>query len=248
VIEIDHLSFRYPGTDRVALHDVSLNIADGEFVAVMGENGSGKSTLVRSLNGLLQPTEGSVAVDGWKTNDTSRLRSIREHTGVVFQNPHLQITSLTVERELAFGLQNIGVETEEMRVRVEAELMASGLSDARRRSPRNLSGGEQQRLALAAILTMTPRHLILDEATSLLSPSSRSALLEQVVEARRRRGMTLVLVTQFAGEALRADRLVILHHGRIALDGPPRKTLGACASAGISGIPIPTGVRPGDAI
>lgn len=239
MIELDHLSVRYSASNGLALSDISLTIADGEYVAVMGENGSGKSTLVRTFNGLLLPAEGKVIVDGWSTREPSRLRSIRESVGIVFQNPRMQTTSLTVEREIAFGLQNIGIPVEEIGVRVDQQLASSGLTPLRRQFPRMLSGGEQQRLALGAILAMRPRHLILDEATSLLSPSSRAALLRRVSEERRWRVVTVVLVTQFAEEALRADRLVILHRGRIVFDGIPQEVLAACAAAGLGGIPVP---------
>jgi energy-coupling factor transporter ATP-binding protein EcfA2 len=230
MIELHRLTFRYPGTDHDALHDVSLTIGNGEFVAVMGANGSGKSTLVRCLNGLITPTGGMVSIDGWRTDDPSRLRQIRERLGIVFQNPHLQITSLTVEREVAFGLQNVGLPMELIGQRVEEHLHAAGLADDRRRPPGSLSGGEQQRLALAAILAMKPMHIVLDEATSLLSPSSRKAVLERVGEERKQRRMTVVLVTQFVTEAATAGRLVILHKGEVVCDAPPREALAIAAA------------------
>ncbi|HTR98600.1 MAG TPA: ATP-binding cassette domain-containing protein [Bacteroidota bacterium] len=229
MIDVRSLRVRYPGAGRDALAGVSLEIPDAALVAVMGGNGSGKSTLARSLNGLLLPSAGSVTVDGMTTTDEAALPKIRERVGMVFQNPHLQVTSLTVEREIAFGLQNLGKEAGALRRTVDEQLAASGLTPLRSRAPRTLSGGEQQRLALAAVLAMRPAHLVLDEATSLLSPGSRTALLAQVHEERRMRGMTVILITQFADEALAADRLVILRAGAIVDDGEPGAVLARCA-------------------
>ncbi|HUI09592.1 MAG TPA: ATP-binding cassette domain-containing protein [Bacteroidota bacterium] len=237
MIEIRSLAIRYPGAATEAIAGVTLEIADGAFVALMGGNGSGKSTLARALNGLLKPTVGTVEVDGMRTTDAAALPDIRKRVGMVFQNPHLQVTSLSVEREIAFGLQNLAVETASLRRRVEEELERSGLAHCRTRPPRTLSGGEQQRLALAAVLAMRPAHLVLDEATSLLSPASRAALLETVSEERRARGTTVLLITQFAEEALRADRLVILRGGRVAGDGEPRALFARCT---LPEIPVPS--------
>lgn len=241
MIEVRNLTVRYPGAATNALEDISLEISDGAFVAVMGGNGSGKSTLARCLNGLIRPASGEVAVDRWKTSDEESCRFVRRSVGMVFQNPHLQITSVTVEREIAFGLQNIGIEPAEIHTRVDEQLAASGLERLRGRPPRTLSGGEQQRLALAAVLSMRPAHLVLDEATSLLSPSSRNGLLRKVSEERTMRGMTVVLITQFSGEALRAGRLIVLHAGRVALDGEPATVLAQCAA--LSGINVPVPLR-----
>ena len=237
MIEVRSLTVRYPGAVRDALSAVTMDVPDGAFVALMGGNGSGKSTLARALNGLLQPSTGSVAVDGMKTADLSSLPGIRRRIGMVFQNPHLQTTSLSVEREIAFGLQNLGVETGVLRARVDEQLASSGLAHLRSRSPRTLSGGEQQRLALASVLAMRPAHLVLDEATSLLSPGSRSALIDAVREERRSRGTTVLLITQFADEALAADRLVVLRAGSIADDGPPRAVFARCT---LPEIPVPS--------
>jgi len=237
MIEVRSLTYRYPGAERDALVDVSLDVPDAACVALMGGNGSGKSTLARALNGLLRPTAGTVTVDGMTTADEGALPRLRERIGMVFQNPHLQVTSLSVEREIAFGLQNLGVETAALRGRVDEQLAASGLAHLRSRAPRTLSGGEQQRLALAAVLAMRPAHLVLDEATSLLSPGSRGALLAAVQEARRLRGVTVLLITQFADEALAANRLVLLRAGTIVDDGEPGAVLARCR---LPEIPVPS--------
>jgi energy-coupling factor transport system ATP-binding protein len=245
MIELRDLTVRYPGARSDALKSVSLVIPEGAFVAVMGGNGSGKSTLARSLNGLIRPSGGLVSVDGLTTLDDESCRSIRRRVGIVFQNPHLQTTSLTVEREIAFGLQNIGTEADAMRTIVDARLSAAGLDAMRTRPPRTLSGGEQQRLALAAVVAMSPAYLVLDEATSLLSPSSRTDLLRGVEEARRSRGMAVLLITQFAEEALRAGRLVLLREGRVVAEGPPADVFAHCAASGTSDVSVPLRTRLG---
>lgn len=244
MIEIRDLTVQYPGATTLAIDTISLDITDGEFVAVMGANGSGKSTLARTLNGLIQPTSGSVTVDGWSTSDEESCRSIRRHLGMVFQNPHLQITSPTVEREVAFGLQNIGVASRDIRARVDVQLAISELSSLRTRPPRTLSAGEQQRLALASVSAMQPRHLVLDEATSLLSPRSRNELLLAVSKERASRGMTVLLITQFPEEAMRAERLIILHAGEVLMDGKPEQVFRQYAEMRGLDVPVPTRLRP----
>jgi energy-coupling factor transport system ATP-binding protein len=243
VIELRDLTVRYPGARSDALKSVSLVIPEGAFVAVMGGNGSGKSTLARSMNGLLRPARGLVSVDGLTTDDDQSCRSIRRRVGIVFQNPHLQTTSLTVEREVAFGLQNIGTDAETMHRVVDAQLAAAGLEGMRARPPRTLSGGEQQRLALASVLAMSPAYLVLDESTSLLSPSSRADLLRAVEEARRSRGMAVILITQFAEEAMRAGRLVFLRAGAVVAEGPPADVFAHCAARGVADVSVPLRIR-----
>ena len=245
MIDVRDLTVRYPGASSDALTSVSLEIPAGAFVALMGGNGSGKSTLARSLNGLVRPATGDVVVDGFNTRDQGACMSIRRRLGMVFQNPHLQTTSLTVEREIAFGLQNTGEVSERIREIVDAQLSAAGLDHARTRPPRTLSGGEQQRLALAAVLAMRPAHLVLDEATSLLSPSSRLDLLRAVARERRSRGMTVLLITQFAEEATQAGRLIILRAGAVDDDGDPAEVFARCASSGIADVSVPLRFRPG---
>ena len=245
MIYVREVTVRYPGAPGDALKSVTLRIQDGAFVALMGGNGSGKSTLARTLNGLVKPARGAVNVDGFATGDEESCLAIRRRLGIVFQNPHLQTTSLTVEREIAFGLQNTGTGTERMHEIVDDQLASAGLAGMRTRAPRTLSGGEQQRLALAAVLAMNPAHLVLDEATSLLSPSSRSRLLADVAKARTGRGMTVLLITQFPDEAMSAGRLVILHEGAIVQDGDPADVFARCARSGPREVPVPFQFRPG---
>jgi len=231
LIAVNHISFDYiseQGSFRRVLADVSFEIADGDFIAIMGANGSGKSTLARCLNGLLLPSTGEVLVDGLNTRDAEQLRRIRRRVAMLFQNPDNQIVSATVEREIAFGLENLGVEYEEMHRRVEQMLRRFSLLPFRQKSPHYLSGGEKQRLALASVLAMEPDYLILDEPTSLLDPAGRREMVrlfrewhDQPATPRR----TTVLITQFPEEALLADRLLILQRGRTVMDGPPETLL-----------------------
>lgn len=229
MIEIQNLIFEYPShdgrSDRI-LDQISLSFPEGASIALMGANGSGKSTLVQCMNGLLQPTAGNVIVDGLDSSNPDNLRDIRRKVGMVFQNPDNQIVSATVEREIAFGLENLGVDYHSMQEIVAEMLARFNLQDYRYQSPHLLSGGEKQRLALAAVLAMHPKYLILDEPTSLLDPKSRREILEYIEKIHptrpsSREKITTVLITQFPEEALIADRLLIMHSGRIAFDAPP---------------------------
>jgi energy-coupling factor transport system ATP-binding protein len=232
MISISNLVLEFLTQDgsRRVLDDVSLEIADGEFVALMGPNGSGKTSLARCLNGIFCPTAGRVIVDGLDTRDGNALPEIRRRLGMVFQNPENQIVAPTVEREIAFGLENLGVSRPEMRRRVQMLLRMFHLEAYRQRSPHLLSGGEKQRLALAAVMAMQPRHLVFDEPTSLLDYESRRQLFELMAQLTAvpnlfsETPLTLLLITQFPEEALFAKRLLILHQGRIVMDGPPVET------------------------
>jgi energy-coupling factor transport system ATP-binding protein len=225
MIDLRDIRVRYPGAGMDALAGVSLTIAPGSRTAIMGANGSGKTTLVHVMAGLRAPTQGTVERRG--------------RVGMVMQNPFLQITSLTVERELACGLQNLQIPAPEIHARVGAVLDACGLARLRDRAPSRLSGGEMQRLALAAVLITEPDVLILDEATSLLSPASRSDLLRRVEDASRRRPLTIILVTQFPAEAGWCPDLVVLRQGAIAMHAAPQEIFAdPCAVAGL-GLPVP---------
>ncbi len=206
------------------LSDISCEIADGEFVALMGANGSGKTSFARCLNGIIQPSHGEVLVDGMSTHAPESLLEIRRRVGMVFQHPDNQMVAPTVEREIAFGLENLGVPREEMHVRVEEMLARFELQAYREHAPHQLSGGEKQRVALAAILVMRPRHLIFDEPTSLLDHPSRVRLFETIAQLRSSPAPPSILfITQFAEEALFAERLFVLDRGRLVLHGSPRE-------------------------
>lgn len=223
MIDVQDIVFRYPGAASHSLNGLTLRIEDGSCVALMGRNGSGKSTLAKCLNGLLRPTSGTITVDGRRTD--LEAAAVRRSVGVVFQNPRLQITSLTVEREIAFGLQNLRAPRETIHAAIEEGLALSGLGMYRSRHPATLGGGEMQRLALAAVLVMKPSHLVLDEVTSLLSPVSRKEMMDVVFADRKRRGTTILMVTQFPEEALAAERLIVLNQGCVLSDGRPDEGL-----------------------
>lgn len=223
MIEIKNLTFEYTSPDlsptRV-LDDITISIAEGQSVGLMGANGSGKTTLARCLNGLLLPTVGEVLLDGLSTGDAANLPEIRRRVGMVFQNPENQIVSTTVEREIAFGLENLGVPYDEMHQRVDEMLAQFDLDRYRSHPPHLLSGGEIQRLALAAVVAMSPQYLIFDEPTSLLDLPTRNRVLRLVSDLHSK-GIGTLLITQFPEETLLCDRLMILQHGRLAFDDKP---------------------------
>jgi|WetSurMetagenome_2_1015567.scaffolds.fasta_scaffold06583_2 energy-coupling factor transport system ATP-binding protein len=225
MIELKGIRVRYPEADNDALAGVSLMFPAGSRTAIMGPNGSGKTTLVSVMASLLTPVQGSVAVTG--------------RVGIVLQNPFLQITSLTVEREMAFGLQNLGVPTGELHRRVDTALEDSGLARLRNCSPSRLSGGEMQRLALAAVLITDPDVLILDEATSLLSPASRRHLLDRVAAEQAQRNLTVVLVTQFPAEAEWCSALIVLKGGMVARHAVPSEVFSDAGEVAALCLPVP---------
>ncbi len=224
MISVEDIRFAYRdegGEQRLVLQGISTQIQPGESLAIMGANGSGKSTFVKCLNGLLVPYSGRVLVDGLDTASDEQLAAIRRRVGMIFQNPDNQIVSATVEREIAFGLENLGLSPDEMHARVEEMLQRFDLVPLRRKSPHYLSGGEKQRLALAAVLAMRPQYVILDEPTSLLDPQHRSDILEILRDWHRHEKIATLLVTQFADEAVHAQRLMIFHQGAIHIQGAP---------------------------
>jgi len=223
------LDFHTPEGTRRILDNISIEIADGKFVALMGANGSGKTSLARCLNGILTPTSGEVIVDGLNTRNAREVIEIRRRLGMVFQNPDNQIVAPTVEREIAFGPENLGVPRPEMHRRVDRLLELFRLAAYRQQAPHLLSGGEKQRLALAAVLAMQPRHIVFDEPTSLLDYESRRQvldLMQQFTAAPNpfsEQALTVLLITQFPEEALFAHRLLVMDRGRIAMDGAPKE-------------------------
>lgn len=229
MIELNNLTFLYPGANdsgaKAGLKGIDLCIGEGEAIAVIGPNGSGKTTLARCLNALFLPTSGTVYVDRMNTQDKENLYHIRHRVGMVFQNPDNQIVSATVEREIAFGLENTGMPTEQMHETVNFYLRRFDLEKHRRKSPHYLSGGEKQRLALASVLAMQPAYLVLDEPTTLLDPKSRQDILDIIASlsdsTSERKSITTLLITQFPEEACSADRLIVMNEGQIALDDKP---------------------------
>lgn len=229
MIDVDHLTLELPSPTglRCILDDLSVSIADGEFVAIMGANGAGKTSFARCLNGLIAPSSGEIRIDGLSVRDHHNWPSIRQRLGMVFQNPDNQIVSATVERDIAFGLENLGLPRDEMRRRVDLMLRLFHLEKYRDHPPHLLSGGEKQRLAIAAVVAMQPRHLVFDEPTSLLDYESRVELLQLAAAMNRGENtlaptpLTVLLITQFPEEALFARRLLIFDRGRLRYDGRP---------------------------
>ena len=223
-IQTENLTFRYTTEEGMAptvLEGVSLSIQPGEFVAVLGHNGSGKSTLAKHLNAILLPTAGKVYVDGMDTCDENKLLDIRRQVGMVFQNPDNQIVASVVEEDVAFGPENLGVPSAEIRERVDSALAAVGMTDYARHAPHLLSGGQKQRVAIAGVLAMRPRCIVLDEPTAMLDPVGRKEVLDTVRRLNREQGITVVLITHHMDEAAQADRLIVMHDGHIVADDKP---------------------------
>ncbi len=223
LIEIQNVSYAYEDAAAKALNNVSLTINDGEFVAVVGHNGSGKSTLAKHLNALLLPTEGKVLVDGMDTADEADTLSIRQRVGMVFQNPDNQLVTTIVEEDVAFGPENIGVPGNEIRTRVDRALAAVGMEKYAHSAPNMLSGGQKQRIAIAGMLAMQPKVLVLDEATAMLDPKGRRDIIDLVTKLHRENGITVVMITQYMEEAIGADRVAVMSGGEMILEGTPKE-------------------------
>ncbi len=224
IIKIDNLYFQYPhGEDeepKLAIKGVSLEIEEGSFTAIIGQNGSGKSTLAKNLNGLLLPSKGAVYVSGMDTRDEDKIWDIRQTAGMVFQNPDNQLVSAIVEDDVAFGPENIGIDPVEIRARVDEALDAVKMGKYKRKAPHLLSGGQKQRIAIAGVVAIRPRCIIFDEPTAMLDPRGRKDIME-IIEKLHREGITVILITHFMDEAVKADRVVIMNKGEKLLDGTP---------------------------
>lgn len=222
-ITLENVSYTYDEAAEPALKNVSLQIMPGEFVAVLGHNGSGKSTLAKLLNALYIPTEGVVTVCGMDTHKEENVLPIRQRAGMIFQNPDNQIVSSVVKEDVAFGLENMGVPTEEMLPRIEAALAAVHMNEFADKAPHMLSGGQKQRVAIAGVLAMEPDVIIADESTAMLDPSGRKEVLDTVRKLNRQKGITVVWITHFMEEAAQADRVVVVSDGQVVRDGTPRQ-------------------------
>ncbi len=221
VIVFDNVHYTYPGDEKESLSGVSFSIEKGSFVAVLGHNGSGKSTLAKHMNAILVPDEGRVLVDGVDTADEERVLDVRWRVGMVFQNPDNQIVANVVEDDVAFAPENLGVEPEEIRKRVNTALRLTGMYDFRMHAPHLLSGGQKQRVAIAGVIAMQPEIIVLDEATAMLDPQGRKEVVDTVFSLCRVRKMTVVYITHHMEECIDADRLIIISNGRIMADGKP---------------------------
>lgn len=223
VQELKHIYTDADGNEVSALNGINLDIPAGEFIAIIGANGSGKSTLARHLNALLLPTSGKCIVDGLDTTEEKNLWDIRQHVGMVFQNPDNQIVAAIVEEDVAFGPENIGVPGPEIRERVERVLAAVGMSDYAKHAPHLLSGGQKQRIAIAGVLALEPRVIVLDEPTAMLDPQGRQEIVRTVKKLNKEKGITIVYITHYMTEALEADRVVVMEKGHIRFSGTPHE-------------------------
>ena len=227
MIEVKDLAYSYPGVDDTpgvaVFEDLDLRVDEGEFVAVLGTNGCGKSTLAKHFNCILLPTGGKVWVSGMDTSDESKLIDIRRRVGMVFQNPDNQIVANVVEEDVAFGPENLGIASPEIRHRVDRALKQVGMYEYREHAPHLLSGGQKQRIAIAGVIAMEPKCIVLDEPTAMLDPKGRREVMETVLRLNREKKITVILITHHMDEAAQAGRVVVLHKGKVAADGTPKE-------------------------
>ena len=226
-IRVEHLNYAYPGLDNepgvAVFTDLSLTIEEGTFVAILGSNGCGKSTLAKHFNSILLPCGGKVYVSGLDTSDEELLIRVRRNVGMVFQNPDNQIVANVVEEDVAFGPENLGISSPEIRRRVESALKQVGMYHFKDHAPHLLSGGQKQRIAIAGIIAMEPKCIVLDEPTAMLDPRGRREVMETVRQLNRDKGITVVLITHHMDDAAQAERVIVLHKGSVAADGSPRE-------------------------
>ena len=226
MIKTEHLSYTYPGMDDMpgvaVFKDLNLTVEAGTFVAVLGMNGCGKSTLAKHFNAILLPTGGKVWVNGIDTANEDRLMVIRRNVGMVFQNPDNQIVANVVEEDVAFGPENLGIASPEIRNRVDKALKQVGMYEYREHAPHLLSGGQKQRIAIAGVIAMEPKCIVLDEPTAMLDPRGRREVMETIRRLNQEKNITVILITHHMDEAAQADRVVVMHKGTIAADGAPK--------------------------
>ena len=239
IIKIEHLTYTYPGETEPTIKGLDLSIEPGTFVAVLGHNGSGKSTLAKHMNAILLPTEGRVLVDGVDTADEQQLLKVRGTVGMVFQNPDNQIVANVVEDDVAFAPENLGVPPEEIRRRVDAALKQVGMYEFRMHAPHLLSGGQKQRVAIAGVIAMEPKCIVLDEPTAMLDPAGRREVVETVTRLCREKGITVVLITHHMNECIGADRVIVMSNGVIVADGAPKDVFRQSALLRREGLTVP---------
>lgn len=231
IIQAEKLSYDYVSVDDDgnekdryrAVDGVDLRVEKGDFIAILGHNGSGKSTLAKHINALLQPTEGTLLVDGMDTRSEDQVWKIRQSAGMVFQNPDNQIIGTIVDEDVAFGPENLGVEKDEIWRRVEKSLRSVGMWEYRSHSPNKLSGGQKQRVAIAGVVAMQPKCIVLDEPTAMLDPVGRKEVIETVLELNRTQKVTIILITHYMEEVIRADHVIVMDQGKIVMQGTPRE-------------------------
>ncbi|WP_314971120.1 energy-coupling factor transporter ATPase [Peptostreptococcus stomatis] len=241
IIKVDNLIFEYTSDETTyrAIDDFNLDIKKGEFVAIIGHNGSGKSTLSKNLNAILVPTSGDINIKGMNTKDEKYLWDIRQTAGMVFQNPDNQIVATIVEEDVAFGCENLGIPSEEIRLRVDEALKNVDMYDLRERQPHLLSGGQKQRVAIAGIIAMRPECIIFDEATAMLDPSGRQEVMNTIKRLNKEYNITVLHITHFMEEAVEADRVIVMEKGKLALEGAPREVFSNVTRLKEIGLDVP---------
>ena len=243
IIKFENVHYTYPGDQMESLCGVSLEIEEGSFVAVLGHNGSGKSTLAKHMNAILTPTEGKVTVCGIDSADEEQIIQLRRNVGMVFQNPDNQIVANVVEDDVAFAPENLGVEPREIRRRVDEALKQVGMYEKRQHAPHLLSGGQKQRVAIAGVIAMEPKIIVLDEPTAMLDPIGREEVISTVTRLCREKGMTVVLITHHMDECVGADRLIVMSGGSIIADGVPAEVFADIELMEREGLTVPETTR-----
>ena len=243
MIKSEDLVFKYVNaeeqTEKVAINHVSMEVKKGEFLVILGHNGSGKSTMAKHMNALLLPSGGKMYVDGLDTSDIENLWEVRRRAGMVFQNPDNQLVATIVEEDVAFGPENLGVDSKEIRERVDDSLKAVGMYEYRKHAPHLLSGGQKQRIAIAGILAMRPKCIVLDEPTAMLDPSGRNEVMKTIKEVNKKFGITIILITHYMDEAAQADRIIVMDKGEKVMEGVPREIFSQVEKIKSIGLDVP---------
>jgi len=243
IIETKNLHFTYPGEENESLCGVNIAIEEGSFVAVLGHNGSGKSTFAKHLNGILLPSEGEVVVNGMHTTEEENLINIRRTVGMVFQNPDNQLVANVVEDDVAFAPENLGVPSQEIRERVDNALKQVGMYEYALHAPHLLSGGQKQRIAIAGIIAMEPKVIVLDEPTAMLDPQGRKEVIDTVTKLCREKHITIILITHHMSECIGADRLIVMSNGKVVADGRPEEVFSQVELMESEGLAVPSTTR-----
>ncbi len=243
MIKSEDLVFKYVNaeeqTEKVAINHVSMEVKKGEFLVILGHNGSGKSTMAKHMNALLLPSGGKMYVDGLDTSDIENLWEVRRRAGMVFQNPDNQLVATIVEEDVAFGPENLGIDPKEIRERVDDSLKAVGMYEYRKHAPHLLSGGQKQRIAIAGILAMRPKCIVLDEPTAMLDPSGRNEVMKTINEVNKKFGITIILITHYMDEAAQADRIIVMDKGEKVMEGVPREIFSQVEKIKSIGLDVP---------
>lgn len=243
MIKSEDLVFKYVNAEeqneKLAINHVSMEVKKGEFLVILGHNGSGKSTMAKHMNALLLPSGGKMYVDGLDTSDIENIWEVRRRAGMVFQNPDNQLVATIVEEDVAFGPENLGVDPKEIRERVDDSLKAVGMYEYRKHAPHLLSGGQKQRIAIAGILAMRPKCIVLDEPTAMLDPSGRNEVMKTIKEVNKKFGITIILITHYMDEAAQADRIIVMDKGEKVMEGVPREIFSQVKKIKSIGLDVP---------